>query len=135
MGLEVSMLYPVYIHKDADGAYGISFPDFPGCFSAADDISNIPRMIQEAVEVHFEGENFDIPAPSKPEQWMDDERYQGGYWLLAEINLSRLSKQPTRLNISLPEYLVRQIDDYVVAHRTTRSGFLAQAAVQAMKRA
>jgi hypothetical protein len=29
------MLYPVYVHKDPDSAYGVTFPDFPGCFSAA----------------------------------------------------------------------------------------------------
>ena len=30
------MLYPVYVHiGDADHAHGVTFPDFPGCFSAA----------------------------------------------------------------------------------------------------
>ena len=28
------MLYPVYVHKDQDSAYGLTFPDFEGCFSA-----------------------------------------------------------------------------------------------------
>ena len=32
------MLYPVYVHKDPDSAYGVTFPDFPGCFSAADEL-------------------------------------------------------------------------------------------------
>ncbi|WP_133154948.1 type II toxin-antitoxin system HicB family antitoxin [Billgrantia endophytica] len=58
------MLYPVYIHKDPDSACGVTFPDFPGCFSAADELSDLPRMAQEAVEVYFEGENIPIPAPS-----------------------------------------------------------------------
>ena len=31
------MLYPVYVHTgDTDHAHGVTFPDFPGCFAAAD---------------------------------------------------------------------------------------------------
>jgi predicted RNase H-like HicB family nuclease len=50
------MLYPVYVHVgDADHAHGVTFPDFPGCFSAADDWSDLPAAVQEAVEAHFSG--------------------------------------------------------------------------------
>ena len=50
------MLYPAYIHiGDEQHAYGVTFPDFPGCFSAADEWEDLPRMIQEAAEVYFEG--------------------------------------------------------------------------------
>lgn len=32
------MLYPIYVHMGDDKhAHGIVFPDFSGCFSAADD--------------------------------------------------------------------------------------------------
>ena len=45
------MLYPVYIHMgDADHAHGVTFPDFPGCFSAVDDWIDLPAAVQEAVE-------------------------------------------------------------------------------------
>ena len=37
------MLYPVYVHMgDAKHAHGVTFPDFPGCFSAADEWSVRP---------------------------------------------------------------------------------------------
>lgn len=127
------MLYPVYVHKDEGSAYGLTFPDFPGCFSAADELAGLPRMAQEAVELHFDGEAFDIPAPSVPEQWHGDDRFQGGYWMLIDIDLAKIRSTPVRLNISLPEYLVRQIDDYAKAHHQTRSGFLARAAEEAMR--
>ena len=83
------MLYPVYVHKDQDSAYGLTFPDFEGCFSAADDMQDIQRMAQEAVEVHFDGEDALLPEPSSPEQWMGDERFEGGYWLLVDIDTSK----------------------------------------------
>lgn len=43
------MLYPVYIHVgDETHAHGVIFPDFPGCFAAADTWEELPAMIQEA---------------------------------------------------------------------------------------
>ena len=126
------MFYPVYVHKDEGSAYGLTFPDFPGCFSAADELNDLPRMAQEAVEVHFDGEDIAIPAPSTPEQWAGDERFEGGYWMLVEIDLAKIRSQPIRINISLPEYLVSQIDGYAKSHHMSRSGFLAKAAEMAM---
>ena len=41
------MLYPVYVHTDEDTAYGLTFPDFEGCFSAADEMQDIQRMAQQ----------------------------------------------------------------------------------------
>lgn len=126
------MLYPVYVHKVADSAYGITFPDFPGCFSAADEIADLPRMAQEAVEVHFEGEDTAIPAPSFPEDWHHDERFQDGYWMLLDIDLSRISTRAIRVNVSLPEWLVARIDEAAGARHLSRSAFLALAAQHEM---
>src|SRR5271167_604407 len=126
------MLFPAYVHKDADSAYGLTFPDFPGCFAAADELNGIPGAAQEAVEVYFEGEALPVPRPSAPENWLGDERFREGYWLLVEIDTRKLSSEPVRVNISLPKNLVVQIDHYAEAHRMTRSGFLAKAAEKAM---
>jgi predicted RNase H-like HicB family nuclease len=82
------MLYPVYVHKDPESAYGVTFPDFPGCFSAADELDEIPRLAQEAVEVHFEGEDVEIPSPTAIEELAADSTYEGGLWLLIDIDLS-----------------------------------------------
>ena len=122
------MLYPVYVHKDEGSAYGLTFPDFPGCFSAADELADLPSMAREAVEVYFDGEDMEIPAPSVPEQWATDERFEGGYWMLVEIDLAKIRSRPVRLNVSLPEHLVTRIDNYAKTHHLSRSGFLAKAA-------
>jgi predicted RNase H-like HicB family nuclease len=127
------MLYPLYVHHDEGSAYGGSFPDFPGCFTAADELADLPRMAQEAVEVFFEGEESDIPPPSPIDRWKDHPDYQGGFWLLVEIDLERVNAKPQRLNISLPAYLVRRIDAFAKARGATRSGFLAEAARAAME--
>ena len=100
------MLYPVYVHKDPESTYGVTFPDFPGCFSAADDLEELPRLAQEAVEVHFEGEDMEIPSPTAVEELAADPAYQGGFWLLLNIDLTKVNTKSVRLNISLPSNLV-----------------------------
>lgn len=37
------------VSKDPDSAYGVVFPDAPGCFSAADDLADLFEMCTEAV--------------------------------------------------------------------------------------
>ncbi|NNH01638.1 type II toxin-antitoxin system HicB family antitoxin [Acinetobacter sp. ANC 5414] len=122
------MLYPVYVHKDEDTAYGLTFPDFDGCFSAADEMQEIQRMAQEAVELHFEGEEIPLPQPSSPEQWLGDERFEGGFWLLIDIDTSKVNTKSIRINVSMPEALVKRIDAVAKKQHLSRSAFLAKSA-------
>lgn len=41
--------YIAIVSKEADSAYGIVFPDAPGCFSAADDLDDVFAMASEAL--------------------------------------------------------------------------------------
>jgi len=122
------MLYPVYVHKEPDSAYGMTFPDFEGCFSAADEMQDITRMAQEAVEIHFDGEDIPLPEPSSPEQWFGDDRFAGGWWLLVDIDLSKVNTKSVRINISMPEALVKRIDMVAKKQHLSRSAFLAKSA-------
>ncbi len=129
------MLYPVYVHPgDAEHAHGVTIPDFPGCFSAADRWEDLPAKVQEAVEVYCEGEDLDIPEPTPWETLAGRPDYQDGVWLLADIDLTRLRARSVRLNVSLPEGLVRRIDAYAKSRHMSRSGFLARAATEALDR-
>lgn len=128
------MLYPVYVHAGDDThAHGVTFPDFEGCFAAADEWVDLPAAIQEAVQAHFYGEPQVVPRPTALEVLARDPQYQGGAWLLAEVDLSRIDTHPVRLNVSLPANLVREIDAWAKSNHLTRSGFLAKAAQQAMR--
>lgn len=129
------MLYPAYVHLgDEQHAHGVTLPDFPGCFSAADTWEALPGAIQEAVELYFEGETLEIPAPTPLEKLAYDPEYEGGVWMLVDIDLARVRPKAMRLNISLPETLVRRIDAHARARHLSRSAFLAQAASEAMGR-
>lgn len=122
------MLYPVYLHLgDETQAHGITIPDFPGCFSAADSWEELPRMIQEAVEVYFEGEEMEVPTPTPIEQLANDPAYEGGAWMLVDIDLSKLSTRVKRVNITLPENLLKTIDQFAGSRHMSRSALLARA--------
>lgn len=121
------MLYPIYVHKDADSAYGATFPDFPGCFAAADDLAQLPGAAQQAVEAHFGADRDPIPAPTTPERWLGHEDFKEGYWLLVDVDLGKVRDKAVRVNISLPESLLHRIDAAKPQHMS-RSAFLARAA-------
>lgn len=129
------MLYPIYVHKDEGSAYGAAFPDFPGCFAAADELQDLPRAAQEAAEAHFGADDDPVPEPSFPEAWKDDPDFQDGYWMLVDIDLAKVRSRAVRLNISLPESLVQRIDSAARSRGQSRSAFLASAAEREMARA
>jgi len=125
--------YIALIHKDADSDYGVSFPDFPGCISAGLDLDEARAMATEALSLHIEGMIEDgeaIPEPSLLEDVMRDPENRDG---VAILITAEIKAKVVRVNITLPEGALRQIDQYAEAHGLTRSGFLVQAARRAME--
>ncbi|HLR82521.1 MAG TPA: type II toxin-antitoxin system HicB family antitoxin [Paenalcaligenes sp.] len=129
-------LYPIYVHKDEGSAYGAIFPDIPGCFAAADAIDALPRAAQEAVEAHFGADDEPIPNPSSPDAWNGHEDYsKDGFWMMVDINLSKVRPRSKRINISMPEELIERIDRAAQSRGQSRSAFLASAAEREMSEA
>ena len=123
------MLYPVYVHPgDETHAHGITIPDFPGCFSAADEWEKIPAAVQEAIEVYCEGEDLPIHRPSSIERLLNNPDYQGGVWLMVDVDLSKLSGKTVRINITVPEITLQQIDRAAKKAGVSRSKFMTDAA-------
>jgi predicted RNase H-like HicB family nuclease len=58
--------YIVIVHKDAGSAYGMTFPDAPGCFSAADEADDMFVMAGEALELWAEGMRDDGMKVAEP---------------------------------------------------------------------
>ena len=104
------MLYFVYVHTgDENHAHGVTIPDFPGCFAAADDWSNIPSMVQEAVEIYFEGESMDMPSPTPLENLVGQEAYQSGVWMMLDIDTNPIKTEAVCIHVTLPEPLLAQM--------------------------
>jgi predicted RNase H-like HicB family nuclease len=121
------------IHKDADSDFGVSFPDFPGVVTAGTDLDDARAMAEEALAFHVEGLVADgdaIPEPSSLEAVMADPDNRDGVAILVAVKTD--TKKTVRVNVTLPEDVLADIDRYAEAHGFTRSGFLAQAAKRAM---
>jgi predicted RNase H-like HicB family nuclease len=121
------------IHKDADSDFGVSFPDFPGVATAGVDLDDARAMAEEALAFHIEGlvaDSEPIPEPSSLETIMADPDNHDGVAILIAVKTD--AKKTVRVNVTLPEDVLADIDRYAEAHGYTRSGFLAQAAKRAM---
>lgn len=129
------MQYPIFIHKDNNSDYGVTVPDLPGCFSAGDTIEEAIKNANEAIECHLEGlllDNEPMPLKKPIEQHLDNSDFKDGVLAVVEIDISKISGKTTRVNVSLPERFLKQIDEYTQQHGGNRSGFLVDAAMNYM---
>lgn len=127
------MRFPIVIHKDSDSDYGVTVPDLPGCFSAGSTIDEALSNVVEAIECHIEGMLMDsLPLPSvhTVEHYYSDNRFADGIWALVDVDAAKLSGKARRVNITLPERLLVQIDSFAARQGSTRSGLLAHAALE-----
>ena len=129
------MKYPIVIHKDPESDYSVTIPDLPGCFSAGATIEEAINMAQEAAECHVEGILIDsepIPTPSDIEVHKDNPDFKGAIWAIVEVDISKLSLKSKRINITMPERLIRTVDQYAKRCGSSRSGLLSQAVTEYM---
>ena len=129
------MKYPIVIHKDSGSDYGVTFPDLPGCFSAGSTIEEAINMAQEAAECHIEGILIDsepIPTPSDIEAHKSNPDYKDGIWAIVDVDISKLSLKSKRINITMPERLLKTVDQYAKKYGSSRSGLLTQAVTEYM---
>jgi predicted RNase H-like HicB family nuclease len=122
------------IHKEAESDYGVSFPDFPGVATAGTSLDDARAMAEEALAFHIEGLVADgdaIPEPSSLEAVMADPQNRDGVAILVAAKAD--ARKSVRVNITLPEDVLEQIDKYAEENGLTRSGFLAKAAKRAIK--
>lgn len=123
------------IHKGANSDYGVSFPDFPGVISAGTDLDDARRMATDALVFHLEGlavDGIPIAEQSSLETVMADPGNKNGVAILVGVKMD--TKKAVRVNVTLPEDVLRQIDRFAEAKGLTRSGFIALAALQEIDR-
>lgn len=114
------------VRKDADSAFGVEFPDLPGCFSAADVADEIISNASEALELWFQGR--DLVEPSSMSAIIDrvgDSLSEGAF--LVAVPFVRNSGKVVRVNVSIDQGMLDAIDAAASERGLTRSAFLAQA--------
>lgn len=120
------MQFLAVVHKDQDSAYGVSFPDLPGCFSASDAEADITANAIEALELYFE--DAEIVEPSALQDVMEREKEDlaDGAALMWVPYVPRPTRQ-VRANISMDAGMLKAIDDEAKRLGLTRSGYISQA--------
>ena len=122
------MKYIAIVHKDSGTAYGVTLPDFPGCFSAADTLDEVPEKVQEAVELYAEGEAFTPPVPMSLEKAAELDESRDGILMLVDVSFDFLDERVVPVNISMPASMRDRISKAAKGKGLTRSAYLVQAA-------
>lgn len=120
------------VHKDEDSAYGVSFPDLPGCFSAADDYSDLIKNAAEALALWFEDEAIVEPRGIEAVRAEVAGELAEGAFLVAAPYVKRTTAMK-RVNISMDTGTLDAIDQAASDMGLSRSAFLALAAQNQIK--
>jgi predicted RNase H-like HicB family nuclease len=121
-------VYLALIRKEKSSNYGVEFPDFPGCVTAGRTLDEAIRLAPEALALHVRAMIDDgeaIPVPRVLDEVLRDPDSAGGVPTL--VRLAPQSGKAVRVNITLDERLLEQVDRFAKAHGDTRSGLLAKA--------
>ena len=125
--------YPVVVFKDPKSDYGTEVPDLPGCYSAGSTLSEALEETREAIYTHLEGLAKDGDVAPEPTDLSaiqaSDEYAEAIAFAVVEIDVSKVSSETERVNITLPKWLIASID----ASEPNRSRFLAESAIKALQ--
>lgn len=101
--------YPAIFHKEDEGGYWISFPDFPECMTQGETIEEAYNMATEALGLCIDEKlknKETLPAVSSP---VDFKIEEGGFSCLVEFDLERYRRthntKSVKKTLSIPEWL------------------------------
>jgi predicted RNase H-like HicB family nuclease len=125
--------YLAFIHPPESGsAWGVTFPDLPGCISAGESFEAAIRNAHEALSSHLAALLADgdpIPGPRSfadvaADPSLDDERRDAVVQL---VQPRSVPAERVRVNITIDKGILRLADEAAEARGLTRSGFIEQA--------
>jgi predicted RNase H-like HicB family nuclease len=118
------LFYPAILEKEPGSAYGVTFPDLPGCVSAGDTAEQALVNAHEALAGHVALMVHDgdpLPKPTPIEEVTADPDVSMIAVTMIGVTLPGRAK---RVNVTLDEALLEEIDSVT----GNRSRFLAEAA-------
>ena len=127
--------YIAIVHKETKSDFGVSFPDFPGCITAGKNIDDAKDMAQEALTLHIQGmleDGEQLPVPSRLEDIMSDPDYANAIAYLV-VSVPDAKPRTVRVNVTVPEMTLKQIDVAAKKRGMSRSSFLVHAAQNAIQ--
>ncbi len=126
--------YIAIVHKESKTDFGVSFPDFPGCITAGQTVDEAKDFAQEALALHVKGmieDGDELPTPSKLEDIMADADYVDAVAYLV-VSIPDAKPRTVRVNITVPEMTLKQIDAAAKKRGMSRSSFLVHLAQNAI---
>jgi predicted RNase H-like HicB family nuclease len=118
--------YYALVHQDRDSAFGISFPDVPYCFSAADEENDVVKHAQEALAL-YAADMTELPMARSLQEirLIPDVKadLKDGAFLIAVPLIAMDHK--ARYNLMLDTALVAGIDSIAKAVGVSRSEFIS----------
>jgi predicted RNase H-like HicB family nuclease len=120
--------YFAIVEKDPGSAYGVSFPDLPGCYAAADAEGDIYEAAQTALAL-FAQDQEEMPKPRSLVALQRDTAVKrdiaGGAFLIG-VPIVQIERK-ARYNVMLDRALVREVDRAARVSGVSRSEFMANA--------
>jgi predicted RNase H-like HicB family nuclease len=118
-----AIYYPAVIDRSSS-AYGVTFPDFPGCIAAGASVNEAAINAEAALALHVEGLIKDKDALPEPSRLDDIEEVEGADDVARLLIRVEAPVKVERVLVSLDANLLRAID----AVAPNRSAFMAEAA-------
>lgn len=133
------MKYPICIELgDENTAFGIQIPDIPGAITAGDTFEEAHDAAVAIAHIMLEEiakAGGVIPQPSSMAQHSKNPAFKGMGWGMLEIDITPYLGKTEKVNVTLPGFVIQQIDRYVRDHGIkSRSNFLADAALEKLGR-
>ena len=125
--------YLALVTKEEGSDWNVVFPDLPGWVTAGRSLDEAVAFAEEALSLHVHGLREDGEGPSAPsgiKEVMADPESAGALFYL--VPLKPLKGRTSRVNITLDEYLLAEIDAAAKQVGSNRSKFLAAAARRAL---
>lgn len=123
------MKYPVLICKETTASsFSLSAIDLPGCNVESESVDIGLNLLQKVIDNHLTilaeyGET--IPHAKLIDDHMKN--HENAIWAIIEIDIALYLGKSQKINVTLPELLIKKIDDWVskCSEHKTRSGFIA----------
>lgn len=122
--------YPAVFYQDPDSDVGVAFPDFPGCVTAGADENEADDLAIEALQLHIGGmleDGESIPEPSSLRSAREAHSFETGFRTLVMVR-ARFPTKAKRINITIDEPLLSEIDEEAAKRGRNRSLFLTEGA-------
>ena len=132
------MKYPVALKKIIGAEhYKVTVPDLPGCECNGEDIDIALSKINDSIAAHLSIlSEYSEPIPHATTINNHLETNLNVIWCIIDIDITPYLGKSHKINVTLPELLIRQIDDRVskTSAYKTRSGFIASACMNELNK-